>query len=183
MAGELNCLRNHTLIDYNERHFTRIDGSVEEMHDDPPNQPTKGIIIVDHGSRRNESNRRLLDLVEMFRQRNPGAIIEPAHMELDEPSIRQSFAKCVERGANLIIVNPFFLLPGRHWKHDIPDLAAEAAADHPGVRYLVTAPLDLHPLIMDIMSQRIDDCLAVATGKQLECPVCNNVDQCQVRKA
>ena len=153
------------------------------MSNAPSHQPVKGIIIVDHGSRRRESNQRLLDLVEMFRQRNPETIIEPAHMELAEPSIRQSFAKCVERGANFIVVNPFFLLPGRHWKHDIPDLTAQAAADHAGVSFLVTAPLDLHPLIMHIMSQRIEDCLAIATGEKIECPVCSNVDQCQIRKA
>ena len=153
------------------------------MNNETSKTLTKGIIIVDHGSRRGESNQRLLDLVEMFCQRNPGAIIEPAHMELAEPSIRQSFARCVERGAHLVIINPFFLLPGRHWKHDIPDLAAEAAADHPGISYLVTAPLDLHPLIMDVMSQRIEDCLAVASGEQIECSVCHNLDQCQIRNA
>ncbi|KAH1192422.1 Sirohydrochlorin ferrochelatase, chloroplastic [Glycine max] len=48
-------------------------------------------IIVDHGSRRKESNLML------------------------KPSIRDAFQSCVEQGAHRIIVSPFFLFPGRHW--------------------------------------------------------------------
>jgi sirohydrochlorin ferrochelatase len=59
-------------------------------------------------------------------------------------------------------VHPYFLLPGKHWKHDIPTLAAQAAERHPGVRYVVTEPLGLHPLMAEIMSQRIAASLAEA---------------------
>ena len=46
-----------------------------------------GIIIVDHGSRRDESNRMLERVAELFAQRFGGryAVVEPAHMELAEP--------------------------------------------------------------------------------------------------
>jgi hypothetical protein len=41
-------------------------------------------------------------------------------------------------------------------------LAAKAAQRHAGVRFLVTAPLGLHPLMADIMRQRISECLESA---------------------
>ena len=44
-----------------------------------PNLEETGIIIVDHGSRRAESNEMLLEVVAQFAQRAPRAIIEPAH--------------------------------------------------------------------------------------------------------
>ena len=50
-------------------------------------------------------------------------IVEPAHMELAEPSIATAYRKCVERGAKNIIICPFFLSRGKHWKEDIPSLA------------------------------------------------------------
>nr|XP_004291768.2 PREDICTED: uncharacterized protein LOC101314340 isoform X2 [Fragaria vesca subsp. vesca] len=106
------------------------------------------VIVVDHGSRRKESNLMLNEFVDMFRERTGYAIVEPAHMELAEPSIHDAFNSCVEQGANRIIVSPFFLLPGRHWNQDIPSLTAEAAKKH-GVSYMVTAPLGLHPLLVD----------------------------------
>ena len=123
-----------------------------------PNQ--LGIIIVDHGSRRDESNAMLLDVVEMFRRVTGYAIVEPAHMELAEPSIQTAFGRCVERGAKLVVVHPYFLLPGRHWYQDIPRLAAEAAQKHPGVEFAVTDPLGLHPLMAKIMQERIEASLS-----------------------
>ena len=118
-----------------------------------------GIILVDHGSRRAESNEMLLEVVARFARTTSYPIIEPAHMELAEPSIRTAFARCVARGARTVVVHPYFLLPGKHWTEDIPALAAAAAAEHPGVRYAVTAPLGLHPLMTRIIEERIAEAL------------------------
>lgn len=115
-----------------------------------------GVIVVDHGSRRAESNAALLDVVEAFRRHSGFAIVEPAHMELAEPTLATAFDRCVAHGAALVIVHPFFLLPGRHWTDDIPALAAEAASRHPGVSYRVTEPVGLHPLMAEIMRQQVE---------------------------
>jgi sirohydrochlorin ferrochelatase len=102
-------------------------------------------------------------------------------MELAEPSIETAFARCVARGATMIVVFPYFLLPGRHWNEDIPRLAAAAASKHRGVRYLVTAPFGLHPLMADVMRQRIEHCLAHTQGKADSCELCAGTDRCQLR--
>lgn len=132
----------------------------DQLPDIPVPHEAVGVVIVDHGSRRDESNQMLVDVVEAFRQQAAWAIVEPAHMELAEPSIATAFARCVEQGAQLVIVFPYFLAPGRHWNEDIPHLAAEAARSHRGVRHLVTAPLGLHPLMLQIINERIASCLA-----------------------
>ena len=82
---------------------------------------TTAIIIVDHGSRREESNQMLEEVARLFAQRFTEMydVVEPAHMELAEPSIGTAYAKCVERGATRIMVCPFFLGPGKHWTSDI----------------------------------------------------------------
>ena len=142
-----------------------------------------GVIIVDHGSRRAESNELLLDVAALFERSSHFKIVEPAHMELAEPSIDTAFDRCVQRGAGLVVVHPYFLLPGRHWDQDIPALSAAAARRHPGVRYLVTAPLGLHPLMMQIMNQRIDDCLNHALGNGAPCDACSGTDKCQIHES
>jgi sirohydrochlorin ferrochelatase len=145
--------------------------------------PNLGIILVDHGSRRDESNAMLLDVVQHFVSAIELSIVEPAHMELAEPSIATAFARCVERGATTVVVFPYFLLPGRHWNDDIPRLAAAAARQHPGVRYLVTAPFGLHPLMAEVMRQRIEHCLAHVEGRADPCELCAGSDRCQLRGA
>ena len=130
------------------------------------------VVIVDHGSKRAESNEMLIRFVDQFRRVSTYDVVEPAHMELAEPSIATAFDRCVERGAQAVVVSPYFLLPGKHWHGDIPRLAGEAAAKHPGVRYLVTAPIGLHPLMIGVIQSRIDHCLAYAAGRAAKCDVC-----------
>ena len=120
-----------------------------------------GIIIVDHGSRRSESNRMLEEVARLFgeRFRERYDVVEPAHMELSEPSIATAFARCVERGATRVVVCPFFLGPGKHWTGDIPRLAADAAANHPGTRYHVTMPIGIDDLILQLLEKRVSHCV------------------------
>lgn len=118
-----------------------------------------GIVIVDHGSRVERSNELLNDVVDRFRVQMEWSIVEPAHMELAEPTIANAFAACVRQGAQLVVVHPYFLLPGRHWREDIPRLAAAAAADHEGAQFVVTPPLGIHDLMSQIMQDRIVECL------------------------
>ncbi|KAK3183612.1 hypothetical protein Dsin_030898 [Dipteronia sinensis] len=139
-----------------------------------------GVIIVDHGSRRRESNLMLNEFVTMFRDKTGYPIVEPAHMELAEPSIKDAFRLCVQQGANRVIVSPFFLFPGRHWHQDIPSLTAEAAKEHPDVSYIVTAPLGLHELLVDVVNDRIKHCLAHVAGDADECIVCAGTNKCRL---
>jgi sirohydrochlorin ferrochelatase len=116
---------------------------------------TTGVVLVDHGSRRDESNQLLHEVARMLRERGPFAIVEPAHMELAEPSIGTAVGRCHQQGAQLVIVSPFFLLPGRHMTEDIPHLARAAAEAHSGMEYRVAPPLGTHPLLVEILLQRI----------------------------
>ena len=119
-----------------------------------------GIIIVDHGSRRIESNEMLEELAAMFAQRfcEKYEVVEPAHMELAEPSIGTAYDRCVGRGAEKIICCPFFLGPGKHWTQDIPRLVATAAQRHPGTTYHVTPYIGIDELIVDLLEKRVSTC-------------------------
>src|SRR5439155_8312783 len=129
-----------------------------------------GIIIVDHGSRREESNQMLEEVADLFAQRfvELYEVVEPAHMEIAEPSIATAYAKCVERGATRIIVCPFFLGPGKHWTSDIPRLASEAAKSFPQTEYHVTMPLGIDELILELLAKRVGFCV----DHQFRCESC-----------
>jgi sirohydrochlorin ferrochelatase len=119
-----------------------------------------GVIIADHGSRRASANSMLEQVVEDFEQKTAYTIVEPAHMDLAEPSIATAFNRCVERGADLVVVFPYFLLPGRHCDEDIPAIVEEAAGNHRGVEYLIAEPFGLHPQICQIIEHRIEERLS-----------------------
>ncbi|RRT61050.1 hypothetical protein B296_00044520 [Ensete ventricosum] len=95
-----------------------------------------GVIIVDHGSRRQESNLMLSKLQCL------------TSFELAKPSISDAFRLCIQKRAKRVIVSPFFLSPGRHWLQDIPALVADASKEHSGISYVITAPLGPHELMV-----------------------------------
>ena len=129
-----------------------------------------GIVIVDHGSRRAESNRMLEEVAALFaaRFREKYDIVEPAHMELAEPSIATAFDRCVARGATHVVVAPFFLGPGKHWTADIPRLTADAAARHPGTTFHITQTLGIDDLILDLLEKRVRFCV----DSEYRCDLC-----------
>ena len=139
-----------------------------------------GLIVVDHGYRRAPRNE---EMVAMVARVVPYEIVEPAHMELAEPSIAAAFDACVARGARTVVVSPYFLLPGRHWRQDIPALVEEAASRHPGVAYLVAAPFGLHPLMAEVVGARVEHCLAHARGDAPECEACAGTGTCRMAPA
>ncbi|MGB8332320.1 MAG: CbiX/SirB N-terminal domain-containing protein [Polyangiales bacterium] len=112
-------------------------------------------LLIDHGSRRAEANQLLDEVAALVRQRlGPGAVVEPAHMEIAEPTVAQGFARCVALGATAVIAHPFMLAPGRHVSEDLPRLLAEAAAAHEGVGFVMAAPLGSHAGVIDAVVER-----------------------------
>lgn len=142
-------------------------------------KPSDGVVIVDHGSRRAQSNEMLHQFVDLYRQKTGHSIVEAAHMELAEPSISHAFDRCVEQGAKRVIICPYFFFPGRHWDRDIPALASTAAEKHAGIPYLVTAPIGLHELMVQVMKDRMEYCLNRVAGNVEECDMCKGTGRCQ----
>src|SRR3990170_2958130 len=115
----------------------------------------RGLLLVDHGSRREESNELLRETARMMRERFGLSIVHYAHMELGKPTIQQGFDACVADGAEEVIVQPYFLGPGQHVTTTIPHLVKEAANHHPGVAFRITKPLGVHPKLGEVILERI----------------------------
>ncbi|MYC81484.1 MAG: sirohydrochlorin cobaltochelatase [Acidobacteria bacterium] len=114
-----------------------------------------GLLIIDHGSRRPEANRVVRQVAEMVRKESRFVIVQHAHMELAEPTIRQGFETCMAAGVDAIVVQPYFLGPGRHSTSDIPRMVREAARNHPRVTIRLGAPLGPHPKMGELILERI----------------------------
>lgn len=138
------------------------------------------VILVDHGSRRTESNEQLKAVADLFRATTDWPIVKYAHMELAEPSIPTAMDECVMEGAASVVVFPWFLAPGRHWNEDIPRLVEAAAASHTGLKTLVTAPFGRDELLTQLANKRIHDCLGAAQQGG-HCSVCGDPTRCTTK--
>ena len=115
----------------------------------------KAILIIDHGSKRDEANHMLACMANLVQAMAGDAIVvDYAHMELAEPTIPQGFAACVERGATEVVAFPYMLSPGKHSTADIPRLVAEAAERFPHVPFTVTPAFGVHEKLAELILLR-----------------------------
>jgi sirohydrochlorin ferrochelatase len=115
----------------------------------------KAILLIDHGSMRQEAN-HMLDCMGNLVQLMAGdaAIVRIAHMELAPPTVADGFAACVEAGATEIVVFPYMLSPGKHSTRDIPRMVGEAAANYPRVRYVVSPAFGVSEKLAEVILKR-----------------------------
>jgi sirohydrochlorin ferrochelatase len=117
----------------------------------------RAILLVDHGSRRDEANALLDAVAEQVRKRTPESIVEVAHLEITEPNIAEGIDTCVGKGATQIVVHPFFLGPGRHTSEDIPEQVGRASSRHPNIQIRISEPLGGHDALIDVILDRVSD--------------------------
>ena len=122
-----------------------------------------GILVVGHGSRRREANDDIREAAQAIAQHGGFALVEPAFLEIEHPSISEGFARLVEHGAKEIVVHPYFLSPGRHTRGDIPGEVQTAANEHPGIRYRISEPLSGHPQVISASIERIREAISSVT--------------------
>ena len=131
----------------------------------------KAILIIDHGSRKGESNNMLACMANLVQHMaGAGVIVEHAHMELADPLIPDGFARCVARGASEVIAFPYMLSPGRHSTSDVPRMVAEAAESHPGVAFRVTDAFGVHEKLGELILARAGvESVAAPSGAEAAC--------------
>ena len=121
----------------------------------------KAILLIDHGSTRQEANDMLEQMAEIVRRVvGNGALVRIAHMELADPTIAQGFADCVRAGATEVVAFPYMLSPGKHSVRDIPRMVAAVAREHPDVAYRVTEPFGLDEKLAEVVAARAGVSLA-----------------------
>lgn len=113
--------------------------------------PTRGLLIVDHGSRNAEANDRLEAFAQRIAEARPDWLVEHAHMELAPPDFETGVERLVARGARTIFVHLHFLGTGFHVRESLPQLAEGMRARHPGVEIELSRPLGDDPRLVEIV--------------------------------
>ena len=113
------------------------------------------VLLIAHGSRRAAANHDLVKLAELISQRNCYRIVHVSYLELSSPTIMEGAAACVAEGALRVLMLPYFLSPGVHVVNDLETARQELAGQHPHVKFDLCPHLGLHPLMIDIVLDRL----------------------------
>lgn len=112
-----------------------------------------------HGSRIAEANEAAREVAAMVKEMTGFEIVEVSFREMHEPDIQQGIDTCVARGAERILLMPYFLFMGAHVQHDLPEEIAEAQKRHPGLTMEMGGHLGVHRKLAEIEAERIGEAL------------------------
>jgi sirohydrochlorin ferrochelatase len=115
----------------------------------------KTLIILAHGSRRDEYHLEIQNLTEKVATLARGEFdnIEFAYLELIPPSLAEVIDNSIESGASHISILPYFLNSGNHVKQDIPEIIKIAEKKYPDCVFRVSSCIGM----MDKMPELILD--------------------------
>ena len=118
------------------------------------------ILIVSHGSPRQEANQGFVAMVGRIALRLGQAEVLPAFFSIARPSIEDRVAELAGHGARRIVLMPYFLCAGQHTSHDIPARLAECRRCFPGVELELLPTLEGDPAVEDVVAERLLPLLA-----------------------
>ncbi len=118
---------------------------------------TTAVQLIAHGSRRAEANEDLVKLATQLRETGRFPIVVASYLELAKPLIPQGGRLCVEAGADEVLMLPYFLPAGRHVSDDLPAFRSDFASEFPHVQSRLCPPLGLHPLMTELVLQRLEE--------------------------
>lgn len=113
----------------------------------------KSLLIIAHGSRRQESNDEVTALVERIAQLDKNGFDEVtvAFLEAAQPSIADELESCIKRGVSEVVVFPYFLAAGRHVVVDIPAEIESITRKYPDIKIHITPHLGMAVALPDII--------------------------------
>src|SRR5687768_1551001 len=114
---------------------------MSEAHAAWLNDGQSGILLIGHGTRDEGAQAELLATASLLQQRLPAVPVQPAYLELAEPTIADGWSKLVERGVRRIAAVPVLLFAAGHAKKDIPKLLAECSRRSGGLPWTQSGPL------------------------------------------
>ena len=113
------------------------------------------VLLIAHGSRREAANNDLVRLAKLVAERGDFQIVEVSYLEVVDPTIAMGAAACVDLGARRVLMLPYFLSAGMHVVHDLQSRQRELTATFPDVEFILCPHLGLHPLMADIVLDRL----------------------------
>jgi sirohydrochlorin ferrochelatase len=115
---------------------------------------TTGIIVFAHGSRIEAANQAVRSAAAELARVGGCPIVEAAFLELGLPSLEECADLLVARGVERVVIIPYFLTPGTHLERDLPLLVDRISNKHKEIQVVVTASLDGHAGLVEILADR-----------------------------
>ncbi len=121
------------------------------------------LLLVGHGTRSPDGAAAFVRLVDRVSARRTAAVTDGGFIELASPAIAEAVTRMTAAAPGReIVALPVVLTAAGHGKGDIPAALARERLRHPGLRLRYGRPLGPHPVLQELLAERIDAALAGA---------------------
>jgi len=125
-------------------------GGIEPMQE--------GVIILGHGSRREDANEEIREITAKLEEKNPEVKYRVAFLEFGQPSLVDAIEGLINKEqAEKIIIMPMFLTVGKHIHSHIPGIIAKFRTIYPRIKFAVARHLGPDWRIVEIAEDRIKE--------------------------
>ena len=132
----------------------------------PPEQTA--VLVVARGSSDPDSNSEVAKLSRLLFEKRAYKTVEYAYQAVARPRVDEGVQRCHLLGARQVVVAPFLLFTGRV-NADLR-YVSEQAGEALGVRVWQAGYLGLHPLLLEVVAQRLQEALEGSVA--MTCDLC-----------
>lgn len=132
------------------------------------------VLLMGRGGSDPDANSDLYKISRLLWEKTGYRSVESCFIAIAKPSLPDGLERCLALGARKIIVLPYLLFTGVLMQQ-FAERVAQFAAGHPGLEVEIGGTLGAHPLLVDMLTERIEE--------TLEGRAFSNCDNCKYRDA
>jgi sirohydrochlorin cobaltochelatase len=96
----------------------------------------------------------MIRLAARAREAGVAPIVEAGFLNYSRPRFAQALERCIAQGATEVVVQPYFLIPGKFVQVDLPRALKTSQAAQPMARLSLAAPFGDHPAMAELVLKR-----------------------------
>jgi sirohydrochlorin cobaltochelatase len=125
------------------------------------------VLLVGHGSLRAGAGAAMIRLAGRVREAGVAPIVAAGFLNYSRPTFAEALKRCVARGATAVVVQPYFLVPGKFVREDVPGALRVARSAYPRIRFALAQPFGDHPALARLVLKRAAEAALLAEHPQL----------------
>jgi precorrin-3B C17-methyltransferase len=130
------------------------------------------VLVMGRGGSDPDASSDFYKLTRLLWERTAYRSVEGCFIAIAKPSLPEGLERCRTLGARKIIVVPYLLFNGVLMKQ-FAEMVSRFAAEHPEIEVEIASQLGAHPLLVDMLTERIEETLE---GQSF-----SNCDNCRYR--
>ena len=118
------------------------------------NADGRAVMLIGHGSLRPGAGAAMIRLAERVQAAAVAPIVTAGFLNYRRPTFSEALVRCIDDGARDLIVQPYFLIPGKFVHNDLERLVQAGQLAHPELSLRIARPFGDHPALARLLLKR-----------------------------